>query len=133
MARKTRDYKAEYAAAKRRATRAGYKSEREYKRVRKELALPPRTMPVPKRILEANPITALRRQSQAWSDAHSKRKNSRYRPSMPDAQVVKYHAAFVEADISDAAKVARIKRYLVPDLMTEDEYDVNPSTVPLRR
>lgn len=138
MARKARDHKAEYAAAKRRATRAGYQSQREYKRVRKELNLPPRAMPVPKRVLELNPITRLRRESQQWSDEHSHRYNSRYRKTLTDDQVERYHAAFVEdipleGERLDREKRRRIHRYLVPDLVKPIEWDTNPSTVPLRR
>ena len=140
MARKPRDHAAEYAAAKRRATRAGYKSEREYKKVRKELNLPPRTMPVPKRVLELNPVTRLRRESQKWSDEHSHRYNSRYRKTLTDAEVEAYHAAFVEplalaGEQLDREKRKRIHHYLVnvAKLVKWTDWDTNPSTVPLRR
>ena|SRR6266540_3888185 len=129
MARKARDYKAEYRAAKLRATRAGYKSEREYKRVRRELALPPRTMPVPKRILETNPIVARRRESQRWSDAHSHKDTSRYSPSLTDRQAELYHAAYVAPygkRMSDAKRLDLIHDYLVPDWMSQDEWDASP-------
>ena len=142
MARKPRDYKAEYATAKRHATRAGYKSEREYKRVRKELNLPPRTSPVPKRVLELNPITRLRRESQKWSDEHSHRYNSRYRKTMTDAEVEAYHAAFpgqydipLDGEALDREVRRRIHHYLVnvAKLVKWTDWDTNPSTVPLRR
>jgi len=133
MARKQRDYKAEYRAAKLRATRAGYKSEREYKRVRRELALPRRAMPVPKRILQANPVVARRRESQRWSDEHSRRRNSRYSPSMSDADAERYWLAFVEPGIVDSEKHRRLKAFLVPLRVAPDDWDTNPSTVPLRR
>jgi len=138
--RKARDYKAEYAAEKLRATRAGYKSQREYKRVRKELNLPPRTMPVPKRVLELNPITRIRRENQRWSDEHSRRFNSRYQRTFTDDQAERYHAAFtdqenipLEGEQLDREIRRRIHRFLVPDRIKPWEWDTNPSTVPLRR
>ena len=145
MARKPRDHAAEYAAAKRRATRAGYTSQREYKKVRKELNLPPRTMPVPKRVLELNPITRLRRESQKWSDEHSHRYNSRYRKTLTDAEVEAYHAAFpgqadliaagLDGEQLDREIRRRIHHYLVnvAKLVKWTDWDTNPSTVPLRR
>ncbi len=157
MARKPRDYKAEYAAAKRRATASGYKSEREYKQVRKALKLPRTAQPAPRRILEKTAPRKLaratnapkvasqrRREAREWSDKHSHRPHSRYSPKMSDRQVALYHKAFVEPlppelYYSDQRewerrKLARIKDYLVPDLLpTEDDWNVNPSTVPLRR
>lgn len=133
MARKQRDYKAEYAAAKQRAARAGYKSEREYKQVRRELNLPRRASPVPKRILATNPILARRRESQRWSDRHSHKDRSRYSRTFTDAEVERYWRAYVEEDIRDPEKSARIKAWLVPKWMTDDEYLTNPSTIPLRR
>jgi len=135
VARKQRDYKAEYAAAKARATRAGYKSEREYKRVRKELKLPPRTSPVPKRIVEnVKPgITAdmsqMRRECQRWSDGHSRVDNSKYRPTMTNDQVRRYHKAFVEKPKGKTRKERSrnkydaIHDYIVPDLMDEQEWE----------
>lgn len=143
MARKRRDYKAEYAASKERATRAGYKSVSEYRSVRKALRLPPRTSPVPKRILEAQPgntvsgatananrMARLRRASRAWSDAHSKVANSRYSPRFSDAQVERYYAAFVDKEIPGknrqerkASKADRLRQFLYPDFLTKDEWE----------
>jgi hypothetical protein len=137
MARKKRDYKAEYAAAKRRATRAGYKSEREYKTTRKLAQLPPRTSLVPKRIFAGND-PALRQEAREWSAIHSRRPNSKYRENMSDDQVRRYHKAFVEPlDEVDSAttreKLKRIKAFMVPEIVKDDEWATNPSTVPLRR
>lgn len=130
--RKPRDYKAEYAATVARARAAGYKSEREYKKVRRELNLPPRTMPVPKRVLELNPLTRIRRENQAWSDAHSLRSNSKYHREFTDDQAERYHRAFVE-DIPDTPeKLKRIHDFEVPFLMSELEWLMNPSTTPIR-
>lgn len=140
MARRKRDYKAEYAASKRRATNAGYKSEREYRRVRKQLNLPPRTSPVPKRIIRnvrpeainsgrtSSELSRLRREAKQWSDTHSLRKTSKYRDSMSDEEVRRYHRAFVqpvnEGSRRERARERRrrIQEWLVPDFMDYDEW-----------
>lgn len=137
MARKKRDYKAEYAARKRNATRAGYKSVREYSRVRKEFNLPRGTAPVPRRIAEriqpnvsapkVSRAQRLRNEARAWSRKHSHRHTSRYRPSMTDEEVEKYHHTFVEWIEGSRKEVGREKRrrirdYLVPDHMDYDEW-----------
>lgn len=144
MARRKRDYKAEYATRKAKAQKAGYKSVREYSRVRKDLALPRRSSPIPKRILSTegnNPrIARLRSESKRWSDKHSQRAHSRYRPELTDAQVERYWLAFVDEPTNrtiaerEFEKRIRIKKYLVPDFLPgEAEWLANPSTVPLRR
>lgn len=126
MARKKRDYKAEYAAAKRRATQAGYKSEREYKTARKTLGVPRNASPIPKRLYTQS--TSYKRvQSKAWSKAHSNRHTSSYRDIMTDDQVDRYWAAYVE-DFDESGKAGkrekqrRIHDYLVPDILTETEW-----------
>lgn len=138
MARKQRDYKAEYARAKARATRAGYKSERQYKAVRKTLQLP-RNAPVIPAWVAAPDVTAtatatggigrLRRESREWSQKHSKVANSRYRASMTDEQVERYHRAFVVKPVGKTRyernrnKYEAIEAYLVPDLLDEKEWE----------
>lgn len=144
MARKPRDYKAEYARTKARIKAAGFKSEREYKRVRKELGLPRTAAPAPRRILAASApeklqaaskpsatskeISRLRRECAAWSKKHSRKKRSEYRPSLTDDQVRRYHHAYVEElpKLSrrqrNREKRARLYDYLVPDWMTDEEW-----------
>jgi len=132
VARKPRNYAAEYAARKRRATELGYKSEREYKGARKRAEITRRELPPPKE-------TLLRREAKRWSDEHSLRRNSRYSDTLTVEQVERYHRAFVErlpkrnARTDSREKMRRIRDYLVPDFLDEKEWDVNPSTVPLRR
>lgn len=145
MARRQRDYKKEYAATKRRIRAAGYKSEREYRAVRKELGLPRNVAPVPKRIQERiqpgitrratdtnSLISRLRRESQAWSNAHSHVENSRYKRSLTDDQVRRYWRAYVEYPVSGSnrrnraiEKVRRLHDYLVPDFLTQEEWEAN--------
>jgi len=125
MARK-RDHKAEYAAAKRRAKAAGYKSQREYKTVRKTLSLPPRAMPVPKPIYETS-YPWKRAESKRWSKEHSRRYTSKYRDSLTDEQVEMYWRAYVEefdesGKVGATAKRKRIHDYLVPDIISEREW-----------
>lgn len=123
MARKKRDYKTEYAAAKRRAQAAGYKSQREYKAVRKSLSLPPRTSPVPKRVIESQRVgvtsaandysrrmSRLRREARSWSDKHSHIARSRYTPSMSDEQVSDYHNAYVERPTGLSRRKAALEK-----------------------
>lgn len=142
MARKKRDYKAEYAAAKRRATAAGYKSQREYKAARKALSVPRGASPVPKRIAEnvidggvssatnrSSRMRQLRKESRIWSDRHSRVPRSRYSPRMSDDVVERYHRAFVD-DIPEVSRrkrpkerKRRIRDYLLDtDQITEDEW-----------
>lgn len=145
MPRRQRDYKAEYAATKRRVRASGYKSEREYRAVRKQLKLPPRTSPVPKRIQEriqpgitasattsAGRIARLRRESHHWSDQHSHVKNSRYFKSFTDAQVERYWQAYVEYPVPGTnrknraqEKARRLKTFLYPDFLTLEEWEEN--------
>lgn len=141
MARKKRDYKAEYAAAKRRAQSAGYKSEREYKAVRKALGTPRNAAPAPRRIIaaaapetlnsaaaNARSMASLRREAKAWSDRHSVRSTSRYTSRMTDEQVIRYHHAYVERidGLSRRSyqreKRARIHDFLVPDFISDKEW-----------
>lgn len=141
MARKPRDYKKEYAQAKQKATAAGYKSQREYKRVRRELTLPTKASPIPKRILQntspevisnidRSNITRLRNESRKWSKAHSKSTRSKFRAGMTDAEIIAYHTSFVERaseDLSRRKRAARrrkhLHKWLVPQFMGQDEWD----------
>lgn len=129
MARKPRDHKAEYAARKRKAQALGYSSVRKYRKTRKELELSPRE-PTPSR-----DIARIRRESKEWSDKHSLRRISKYKPEMPDDGVIGYHRAFVLHPYDDDTprKRRRMKEYYTKWLgFTESEWDHNPSTIPLR-
>lgn len=131
MPRKQRDYKAEYAARKRRATSAGYKSVKEYSKARKTLGTPRNASPVPKRIArtESESLSRSFKRSEAreWSRKHSHRASSRYRESMTDAEVDRYHHTFVEWIEGSRREVgkekrSRIRQWLVPDWMTDQEW-----------
>lgn len=143
MARKQRDYKAEYAAAKKRATAAGYKSQREYKTARKALRTPRNVSPVPRTVAERSlraeggltqaraeqaRIRRLRLESRDWSRKHSKVNTSSYSPSMSDDRVEAYHVAYVAeppGDDRDAREEARLEwlhDYLVPNFYTEEQW-----------
>lgn len=134
MAKRIRDHKAEYRARKARATELGYKSVREARRSRKETTT--------SRIQRTIPASEyrLRKEAKEWSDKHSRVKNSRYRADTTLDQLNRYLDAFVRPDgfnysdrVMDFRKRQRIRRYYVPFLMDESEWDGNPSTVPLRR
>jgi hypothetical protein len=105
MARKPRDYKAEYAAAKRRATAQGFKSEREAKRARKDFKLA------------------------AWSAKNSHTPRSQYNPNWLPSAKRQYERTFVANDYAGMSKKARakekrrrLKEWLVPRFMTETEW-----------
>lgn len=139
MARKRRDYKAEYAARKRRAKAAGYRSEREYKRTRKALKTPRNASPVSRPIAEvtgreqladAAEIRKMRREANAWSKRHSKQPSSAYVKSMSDENVRRYWLATVGASQyagpgAQRKIVANWKDYLVNGigLYTASEFD----------
>lgn len=102
-----RNYKAEYKARKRKAQRSGYKSVKEYAAVRKSLALPARSSPIPKRILETqkpgyvdsiipSALGRMRAECEIWSTTHSQINRSEYKPSFTPEQVRQYHKAYVE-------------------------------------
>ena len=150
MAR-VRDHKAEYAARKRNAQRAGYNSVSAARKARKSLALP-RSRKTPSRraaerfvtirpTLTAKSISTMRRESQIWSDAHARRKHSTFQKSFTDAQVKKYWTAFVLDDykgtnekLDEFRKRMRIRDFLIPEFLKDyDEWKANPSTIPLRR
>jgi hypothetical protein len=131
VARKRRDYRAEYQARKQRATAAGYESVRQYGKVRKELNLPPRSSPVPKRIYLSG--TQLKRQqAERWSRAHSHVKRSRYKASFTNTELEAYWQAFVrppepgETRLDRKFRTAKRKRvhdYLVGQgIITEQQW-----------
>lgn len=134
MPRRQRDHKAEYARRKARARAAGYTSVKAYSRARKELGTPRNASPIPRRVYDreqtgTDNIVRLRREAAAWSDKHSATASSRYRPDMTDDQVANYHAAFVER-ITEGSRRGRarerrrrIRDYLVPDWISESEWD----------
>lgn len=136
MPRKQRDYAAEYAAAKRRATAKGYKSEREYKAVSKATGgkAPDRRALSEEFIADAkkerSAISKLRKEAREWSTKRSHVDTSRYSSRMTDAQARAYHDAFVNRPEGDrrskkykAEKLRRMRKYLVPQLMTGAEFD----------
>ena len=142
MARKPRDYKAEYARSKARAKSLGYRSQREYKRTRANVrAANPeftsRTKLPPKSEVSAlfgevfSSVSRLRREAEEWSNKHSHSPRSAYKPSMTDAQVRKYHRAFVEKPDTGSRrrnkkqKMKWLRDYLVPDLVDDDEWTQN--------
>lgn len=140
MAR-TRDYKAEYARSKARAQALGYRSEREVKYVRKAFKVPrgerlrsreelaaerPRLMQRAGKIASEN--RRMRKESRAWSEAHSHKLVSRYSSRMSDDQVERYYSAYVKSideqkRENERRKLREIKRYLVPDYMDVDEWE----------
>lgn len=114
MARKPRDHKAEYQRRKQLAQQRGFKSVRQYKRVRKELTLP-RTSSVS--------MKAIRREGVEWSASHSRKASSRYRMDFTDAEAVDYYQAYVLEKGDKNAKLKRLHKYLVGNgLVTEDEW-----------
>jgi hypothetical protein len=132
MAGRNRDYKAEYAAAKRRAKSAGYQSEREYKAVRKALGIGrrdpiiPRTIANPTRVesapAEARRISKVRRDNRRWSQKHSRKTSTEYNPRVTDAQAEAYHAAWVEP-VDESGKQGRdVKRRVMKDYLVG--YDI---------
>lgn len=107
MVRK-RDHKEAYARRKARSQSRGYKNPGEEYRARKALGLnlpgfrrasTPNRRSLPSYALEAitgRRASRLRQESQAWSDAHSHVKSSRYRGSFSVRRTEDYHHAYVE-------------------------------------
>jgi hypothetical protein len=108
MARKPRNYKAEYARKKARSQAKGYRNPGEEYRARKALGITapgfrrvstPGRKALPSRVIETltgTKLSALRKESQEWSDKHSHVKASRYRSSFSAKRVEDYHKAYVQ-------------------------------------
>lgn len=130
-----RDHKAEYLARKRKAQRAGYASEREYKAARKTLGVPRNASPISRPIastidnsLSTKHIRYVRGQNAAWSRKHSYVSRSKFDKNMTDDQAERYYTAFVEP-ITEGSRRGKAKErrkrihdYLVPDYITETEW-----------
>lgn len=134
MAKRKRDYKAEYARRKRTAQKAGYASEREYKRARKAVNTPRNASPISKPILirqsPSAPLTIkqIRAANAKWSRQHSKRGTSHWNASASDSQARRYYDAFIghENVIGPGANKAfnkSLRDYLVPEIMDSDEFE----------
>src|SRR5688572_10698482 len=98
MARRNRDYAKEYAAAKKRANAAGYKSQREYKQARKRLGVKgARVSPVPKRVASSIISAGADRDTRArqWSNRHSKVTESRWSDTFNETQREAYFNTYV--------------------------------------
>lgn len=74
----------------------------------------------------AVPIGRIRRESQAWSNAHSRVPTSLYDPDMAAARARRYHAAFVNPD-TRAWKIENgldaLRDYLVDDMGFYDDVE----------
>lgn len=140
MARK-RDHKAEYAARKKRAKKAGYSGVSEYRRARKVLALPRRKRLPPKQIIrrydtvtnrqtmdviELSPgMSRMRREAAKWSALHSRYPRSEFDPGMSNKQVRAYHHAYVERPSGlSRRRTAREKRRRIGAYIA-DWYDLS--------
>lgn len=140
MARRKRDYKAEYARRKARSHTLGYRSPREEYKARKALNLP-RDFPSMERKwlpdhavekLDGTRLRRLRKESQDWSNVHSHVNASRYSPRWGEERVEAYHHAFVQRVLFGSrrgkAKEKKlrifeyIKRYINPDAEWSSEW-----------
>lgn len=72
------------------------------------------------------PISKIRRESQVWSNAHSRVPTSLYDPDMSAARARRYHAAFVDPD-TRAWKIENgldaLRDYLVDDMGFYDDVE----------
>jgi hypothetical protein len=134
MARK-RDHKAEYAARKAKAQKAGYSSVYEARKARKVLQLPRTRHTPPKRVVQRyNPslmstfetgMSKLRREAAKWSNSHSRSDRSKYRDDMTNAEVRAYYRAYVEKPKGfSRRKGAREKRRRIGEYIM-NYYDVS--------
>lgn len=123
--RRRRNYKAEYAARKQRARAAGYESIREYTAARKRLGTPRRASPVPKRVSEAIIAAGNTRDqaAKAWSNRHSKVKESAWSDSFNESQREAYFNTYVKPSRNRAKWKKSQHDYLVPAFYTEEEYN----------
>lgn len=87
--------------------------------------------PTPPRVVQAIrqvtvPIAKIRRQSQAWSNAHSRVPTSKYDPDFTAATARRYHAAYVDPD-TKAYKIENgldsLREYLVDDMGFYDDVE----------
>ena len=135
---KKRDYKAEYAAAKARAKRAGYASQREYRAARKEAGLKggnvsplrksTKQRMYPNGMPPARGNLFKRAMSKIWSDKHSQSVRSGYNDSWSDEKVDLYYSAFVEEKEGSRRTKSKLKRdairdWLVPQWMDHLEWE----------
>lgn len=103
MPQRKRDHKAEYRAAKERASRSGYQSVRQYK-----------------------VVTKTKRANKNWSDTRSRMPSSKWESFMDDEQAIAYHRAFVKQYGTRAEKLDAIHDYLMDySDMTESEWEQN--------
>ena len=107
MARKPRNYKAEYARRKARSQAKGYRNPGEEYRARKALALTtsgfrrastPHRRSLPSYAIDALTgarMSRIRSESKKWSDDHSHVRASRYRANWGSKRVEAYYNAYV--------------------------------------
>jgi len=137
MARKRRDYRAEYARRKAAAKAKGYSGPREEYRARKALGFTKafrRSPTLPKaelpdfaiaRLSTDSEMSRLRREAKEWSAGHSWVKASRYRGNMSNAQVRAYHHAYVErVTVGSRRGRAKEKRLRIYEYLTTYGYPV---------
>lgn len=119
--KRSRDYRAEEARRNAKAKQLGFSSRAQMRRAQRHGYQAPkvkgrivptptaRVTPAKLRQFSAKPVRAtvkavapdlrrLRRESQQWSNAHSRVDTSRYDPKFPASKVRRYHAAFVDPD-----------------------------------
>jgi hypothetical protein len=121
MAKRTRNYAAEYARRKQIAQESGFPSVRKYRRTRERVKLP--------RKARFN-ITSIREANQTWSDDHSRLPTSRWDPAFNDIQALAYYKAFTDDDYRMANPTDWHDRWLHDylldnDLITEEEWEQN--------
>jgi hypothetical protein len=134
MARK-RNYKKEYAASKRKAKSAGYKSVRQYSKVRKSLAIPRNASPVPRRVLDRQRprfietldagipnLDGMIAASQFWSDHHSHEDTSRFNPDWSAVRILDYHHAYVQMPEGSRRKRGRNKQLRISQYVKKYGY-----------
>jgi hypothetical protein len=116
--KRQRDYKAEYRRSKEIARERGFRSQREYKKARKELSLPRRAQVSRNSKRDAN---------KQWSKDHSRLPTSKWSSRFSDKRNDLYYQAFVKQYDNRADKLDALYAYLVDeyDLVSEDEWAQN--------